>query len=187
MLGGPRPSSCLEGEIDVMRADTELRNKLLPLDLRREGEFTLRSGTKSNVFWDIEKLSDFSYEVRREIARLFAEIIGQRPKFLVGIPKGGMVIGEMLGLHWNMCCFTAMPERPKGRKSWEELMFDNWRRDVLLVDDVLTTGGTIRNVLHYLPFPITRVAVLINRNGMTELEGVPIISGVVVDIVGESG
>ena len=52
--------------------------------------------------------------------------------------------------------------------------------DEILIDDVITTGNTIRA---YLTSRIKAIAVLVNRSGLFDINGIPIITGIFADRV----
>ncbi|GAI53369.1 unnamed protein product [marine sediment metagenome] len=49
-----------------------------------------------------------------------------------------------------------------------------------MVDDVITTGRTIQL---YLTGEVVAIAVLVNRSGLSEINGIPIVSGIYADKV----
>lgn len=50
----------------------------------------------------------------------------------------------------------------------------------VLIDDVLTTGSTVRKYVGERP---KYIAVLINRSDITEVDGIPVMSGAIIDKV----
>ena len=149
-------------------------DELVALGLRREGDFTLRSGAKSNVFWDIEKLFNYPEWVRIEAIREFVWKIGLlRPGRLVGIRKGGLLLAHDIGKCLNVTVYNQDGYVEELRKVGDR---------VVIIDDVLTTGDTVTKCLKKFKNVIA-VAILINRSGKNEMNDVPIISGLHVDFV----
>lgn len=157
-----------------------LLQRLTSLGLRKEGEFTLHSGAKSKIFWDIENLFRYPYWVRIKAIEEFIWQIGlAKPRFIAGIRKGGLLLAEDIGecldtYILNQEGYVHINRNPRGRGSGS-----------ILLDDVLTTGGTIREILargiNLEGSEITHIAVLINRSGETEIDGIPIIIGAITD------
>lgn len=152
-----------------------LEKKLIGLGLREEYDEprTLRSGLKSKVFWNIEKLFEYPEWMRVMAIGDFIYAVGLcKPRGLIGIKTGGLLLARLL--KWRLDV-RSLFEYDK-TYAW---VCDN----CILVDDVMTTGGTVKAALSVYRGEVTHIAVLVNRSGMNELEGVPIISGVSTDQV----
>ncbi|GAJ07567.1 unnamed protein product, partial [marine sediment metagenome] len=113
-----------------------LKQDLIKAGIRLEGDFTLKSGIKSSVKWDVELLfKDMLYHERRELLRPWARKIVKivhswlPPNWIVGIPTGGYLLSLELGYSCPVIMAGYKLPYP-GR--------------VLVVDDVLTTGATVR-------------------------------------------
>jgi len=123
------------------------------------------------VKWDIEKLYTYPKWIRIEVLRLFIFSIGLlRPKTLIGIPTGGLLLANDVG-----GCLEIIPYRADSLH-----LRSISPGPQVLIDDVLTTGSTVRN---WLTGRIVAVAVLVNRSSLSDISGVPIVSGLVIDEV----
>lgn len=175
--------------------ESDMKEKLIQLGCRVEGNFTLHSGGFSTVKWDIEKL--FSYPewmIERAIGDWIWAIGKLCPDILQGIPKGGSKLAGFLKP--LLVCIAS--DEPQVLDSWE----------TVIVDDVLTTGGSVREAIgawnlakanaeaeaikknfntkpkrFFYNSKITAIAILVNRSSFTEIEGIPIISGFFTDEV----
>ena len=153
-------------------------DKLLSLGLRKEGNFTLHSGAKSNIFWDIEKLFNCPYWMRVEAIREFVWQIGlMHPGRLVGIRKGGLLLAHDIGKCLNLYVLNEDGYVEAGSEAGRK-----YGDRTAIIDDVLTTGGAIAKCLNKFS-NVVAVAVLVNRSGRDEIEGTPIISGLKGDFV----
>lgn len=166
---------------------TGMLERLIELGLRGEGEEReLHSGLRSNVFWDIEALFTYSSFIVTEAIEPFIWELGKlKPEQLTGIPTGGLLLAQHI--------------RPLLRPPMNTLLcFDPeshiWRRPCILIDDVLTTGDTIAKTINAmremhgnkgLGWRPNYIAVLINRSDITEIEEIPVISGIVTDKVAQ--
>jgi len=149
---------------------------LIDLNLREEltEPRKLCSGKFSNVFWDIEKLFRYPKWVRIKAIEPFIFEIGKRkPGLLVGMQKGGYLLAKDIAECLNLRCLSES-------YYWcpDTTVEDPF---ICLIDDVLTTGNTIRNYLK--KGHVHWIAVLVNRSKLTEINGIPIISGLITDIV----
>ena len=152
-----------------------MREKLEALRLRLDGgNYTLSSGIKTKVKWDIERLywgPGCGYPDRIWAIKEWADRVKEiNPQYIHGIPKGGRFLAIDLIRHSGL------------RSPY------NVGSPAVLVDDVLTTGTTLRNWLAQeanKTLGITHIAVLINRSNppITEIDGIPIITGIFADPV----
>ena len=147
-------------------------NELITLGLREEGDFTLHSGAKSDVFWDIEKLFRYPEWMRIEAIKEFIWKVGLlSPGKLVGIRRGGLLLAHDVGKCLNLTVLNQDGCVEELRKVGD---------GVIIIDDVLTTGGTVSKCLKKFN-NVVAVAVLINRSVKSEIGGVPIITGEYAD------
>lgn len=149
-----------------------MREKLEALGLRltSDYDFTLSSGIKSDVKWDIPKIFRYSKWVQIEALREWLWLVGQEsPGALIGVPTGGSRLAEFtaktLAISW--CIGTSG-------------LSCKW----ILIDDVLTTGATVTKYVHG-PGELrpSHIAILVNRSNLTEINGIPIITGIFADPV----
>jgi len=147
------------------------KTRLLKLGLRNTSEERiLSSGITSYTFWDIEKIGDYPLFVLTKAIEEFAwDVGGKKPKSLVGIPKGGLLIAQAL---------SNILHTPVHNQYHLDLP-----HPLVLVDDVLTTGNTIKTILEEMYTKPDFIAILINRSTLSHLNGIPIIYGVQTDIV----
>ena len=119
----------------------ELAKRVVEVALRR-GEFKLRSGQVSNVYFD-----KYQFEARpellREIARQLVPLIPSNTEVLAGLELGGVPIATALALE------TGLPAAfvRKERKTYGTCLIAEGAvlRDkrVCIVEDVITTGGAV--------------------------------------------
>lgn len=148
-----------------------MEEKLREMGLRLEGDFTLKSGEQSNVFWDVSKLFGFPQWVRIEAMREWIYKIGlYRPNNLVGIQTGGFLLAGDICSYKALDCYRT--DHSTGTVGFS--------RRTVVVDDVITTGRTIQG---YLSKETVAIAVLVNRSGLSELSGLPIVTGIFADRV----
>jgi len=148
-----------------------MEEKLREMGLRLEGDFTLKSGEQSSIFWGVMKLFGYPQWVRIEAMREWIYKIGlYRPNNLVGIQTGGWQLALDIG---SVKCLDVYVT-----DKYTTTLGHN--RRTVVVDDVITTGRTIQG---YLGPETVAIAVLVNRSGLSELNGLPIVTGIFADRV----
>ena len=160
----------MQGSFGFVVGENEMgERKLERMGLKLKGDFTLKSGAKNNVKWDIEKMFQYPQWVRIETLRPWIWEIGlYRPNNLIGIRSGGFLLACDVG------------------KALDAYITDKYtttvghNRRAIVVDDVITTGRTIRG---YLSEETIAIAVLVNRSGLDEINGIPIVTGIFADAV----
>ena len=153
-----------------------MEDKLRTLGLRLEGNYTLHSGAKSLVFWDVERLFRYPYWVRVGAIKPFIWEIGiRKPELLVGVGEGGYKLAKDIARCLDLKVMDDTYHCNKKTTTFECL-------DTILIDDVMTTGGSIRRYLEESNSVIA-VAILVNRSGLDEISGIPIITGIHADKV----
>ena len=130
------------------------------------GHFQLASGRHSSVY--VEKFRLLEQPVQTEaLSRMIAEWARPlRPQLVAGPTTGGIIISyevaRLLGVR------GIFAESANGRREFARGFTIAPGERVLVVDDVLTTGGSVRDVLdavRALGGEVAGVAVLIDRTG----------------------
>ncbi|MCP4250571.1 MAG: orotate phosphoribosyltransferase [bacterium] len=107
-----------------------------------EGDFTLRSGRKSNYYLDKYRF-ETRPEILRELGRLFAERVGPETSAIAGAELGGVALAAAASLAADLP-FVIVRNSKKGYGTgnlFEGLLEKGSR--VLLVEDIATTGGQV--------------------------------------------
>src|SRR5688572_8481648 len=141
-----------------------------------EGHFLLSSGRHSDRYFQCALLLA---DPRRagELAREMAARIGQRPDVVVGPALGAVIWAHEVAR--ALSCPSFFTERSEGRMELRRGFALESGARVLVVEDVTTTGGSVREVLEVVrksgAQPIG-VAAIVNRSGATnpfEADGLP--------------
>ena len=141
----------------------------------KDGHFLLSSGRHSGQY--IEK---FDLLRRPDATSMVCSLIADRFRpecidVVVGPTTGGIILAFEVGRQLNVR--AAYAERGEdGREFRRGTTFARNAR-VLVVDDILTTGGSIRETLNALfryPVEVVGVAVLVDRSGSKVEFGVPL-------------
>lgn len=155
---------------------TELAKKIVDTCMIR-GDFTLRSGQKSNVYFDKYRfMSDpeLMYEVVRALRR---RIINPCPDVLAGLETGGIPVAtalQQLEHHTtgraSQVCFVRKKAKEYGTAQQIEGC-DVSGQHVLVIEDVVTTGGAVFaavKALREAGAVVTRVLCVIDRSNHTD-------------------
>ena len=149
-----------------------------------EGHFILTSGRHSSMYFQCAKVlqhPEYLHKFSKQIVNHFQDI---NIDIVISPAVGGIVLGTEVGRQLNKQ--TIFAEREQGimtlRRGFEILPYYN----VLVVEDVITTGGSVKEVIELVKSSgaeVAGVGVLVDRSGgkvklhekqfcVTELEAV---------------
>jgi len=126
----------------------ELAKRVVEVSLRR-GEFKLRSGQTSNVYFDKYQFEAVP-DLLKEIARQMVTLIPPGTEVLAGLELGGVPVATALSFE------TGLPVAfvRKERKSYGTCLIAEGAalkgKRVCIVEDVITTGGAVIDSAHEL-------------------------------------
>ena len=152
----------------------------------KDGHFVLSSGRHSDQYiekFDLLRQPGATSEVCRVIADRFRD---EEVDVVVGPTTGGVILAFEVARQLGVV--AAYAERSTnsdaGREFRRGTRFSPGAR-VLVVDDILTTGGSLRETLDALarhPVEVAAVAVLVDRSGAEVDLGVPYVALAAMDI-----
>jgi len=167
--------------------NADLLERLRRVGALQEGHFLLASGRHSDRY--IEKF-DLLRRPRavEAVCRGFADRFrSERIDVVVGPTTGGIILAFEVARQLGVTCAFA-ERREDGERTREfrrGTTFSPGQR-VLLVDDILTTGGSIRETLAALalqPIDVVGVAVLVDRSaGVTQFDAIPLFALATIDV-----
>jgi orotate phosphoribosyltransferase len=133
-----------------------------------EGHFLLSSGRHSDRYLEKALVLQYPRNVERMCLELARRFEGARPELVVGPTTLGVVLAYEVAKHLGVRSIFAENEG-EGRVLRRGFRIGPGQR-VLVVDDILTTGGSVRDVLDVVSewggTPVG-VGVLVDRSGGT--------------------
>lgn len=142
----------------------QLATRIAELSLLR-GEFTLRSGRKSNYYLDKYRF-ETQPDVLIALGKLFAERVTPIVDRIAGAELGAVPLAAVTAIYSNKpCVFVRNQKKDYGTaKQIEGVLHEG--ETVLIVEDVLTTGGQVLEAaksLESLGAKIDRIIAVIDR------------------------
>jgi len=143
-----------------------------------KGHFLLASGLHSAVYW--EKFRVLQFPVYTEqLCRMIAEHFrGQGVQLVAGPTTGGIILAFEVARQLGTRAVYAEKE-PTGERTFRRGSSIESGERVLVVDDILTTGGSIREVMAAVARQggvVTGIGILVDRSEQTLDFGVPLFS-----------
>ena len=142
--------------------------------LMLEGHFLLTSGRHSNRYMQCAKLfqyPEYSEMICKDLAGRFA---GQKIDLVVGPAVGGIIMSYEMARQFNVRNIFA--ERENGAMTLRRGFSIPEGAKVLVVEDVVTTGGSVREVMDIVAeakAEVVGVCVVVDRSGGKIDFGVP--------------
>lgn len=143
-----------------------------------KGHFLLTSGLHSPVYWEKFHVLQFPNYVEQLCSMIADHFREQGIQVVAGPTTGGIILAFEVGRQLGVKGIFAEKEGDKGRDFRRGFAINSGER-VLVVDDILTTGGSIREVIEAVNKQggtVIGVGVLVDRSGQKVDFGVPIFS-----------
>lgn len=156
---------------------TELLDLFQQLGVVSHGHFVLSSGRHSDEYWEKFRLLEWPRVTEQLCNQIAQKYQAQRIEAVVGPTTGGALLTQEVARQLDTRCLLAEPSANGGRELRRGFVLHPSER-VLIVDDVLTTGLSLRETLQalegYQP-DIVGIEVLIDRSNGTATQqfGVP--------------
>jgi orotate phosphoribosyltransferase len=142
----------------------QLARRIAEVALLR-GEFTLRSGRKSNYYLDKYRF-ETQPDVLQALGRMFTERVGPKVDRIAGAELGAVPLAAVTSIHCGKpCVFIRNQKKDYGTSKLVEGVL-NPGETVMIVEDVLTTGGQVLEsckVLTGMGVKIDRIVAVIDR------------------------
>lgn len=152
----------------------EIEEILLKYEVLQKGHFLLTSGLHSEFYFEKSKILQYPPLVERFSSLIKERFENEGIELVVGPTTGGVIIAYEVAR--QLSCRCAYAERKdNGRVIRKGFKIEEGER-VLIVDDVLTTGGSIRETIRALgewKVGLVGIGVFIDRSQKSPEFGVP--------------
>ncbi|WP_366921490.1 orotate phosphoribosyltransferase [Metallumcola ferriviriculae] len=140
-----------------------------------EGHFILTSGKHSNRYIQCAKVLQYPHYAEILATELAEQVRGYNASVVIGPAMGGVVLAQEVGGQLGVRAIFS--EREQGNMTLRRGFVINPGERVLVVEDVITTGGSVKEVVQLVKdaggIPVA-VAVLVNRSGGKGNFGIPL-------------
>ena len=133
-----------------------------------DGHFVLTSGRHSASYFQCAKVLQHPEYLTAFSIMIADEFEGQAPDVVISPAIGGVVLGTEVGT--QLGCRTIFAERKEGKMVIRRGFHIDKGEKVLVVEDVITTGGSVREVMALVEDAggnILGVGVLVDRSNGT--------------------
>src|SRR5512143_2120272 len=138
-----------------------------------EGHFQLTSGLHSCTYFQCARVLQYPANAERLCAEIVAHFGGNRPDAVIAPALGGIVVGQEVGRQLGVR--TMFAERKSGQMELRRGFEIHPGERILVCEDVITTGGSVREVIaivRRLQATVAGVGAVVDRSGgSSNLEG----------------
>jgi uridine monophosphate synthetase len=146
----------------------DLEKELINVKCIKYGNFTLKSGIQSNLYFDIRSVISFPHIYKVIIDRLYKLISVYKFDYIVGVPVSGILFAAPIAEKYGIPMLVVRKEtKDHGTKKEIEGVYTKGKR-CLIIDDVITSGASVIETVDKLKrngLDIERVVVVLDRKG----------------------
>jgi orotate phosphoribosyltransferase len=150
--------------------DSELLDLFKRMGVVSSGHFVLSSGLHSDEYWEKFRLLEWPRVTERLCQEIAARYEGATVGAVIGPTTGGALLAQEVARQLGTRCLLAEPALVNGGRELRRGFTLHQSERVLIVDDVLTTGLSLRETLsaveRFQP-AVVGIEVLIDRSGGT--------------------
>jgi orotate phosphoribosyltransferase len=157
---------------------------LTDTDVLMEGHFLLTSGRHSDKYLQCAKIFQYPKHASRIAAHLALQVSDDGIDLVIGPAIGGIILSYEMGRALGVK--TIFAERENGVMTLKRGFEVPPRSRVLVVEDVVTTGGSVKEVIELLKehqAEVSGVAAIVDRSGGKVDFGTKFVCAVRMDVV----
>ena len=143
-----------------------LLNKLIEIGIVQYGNFTLKSGEKSNVYCDFRKLVTYPTVLQQVCLELGTLIETTSDVVIAGVPIGALPYASTISTLYNIPSIIIREERKTHGTNKIIDGLNNDKHPIVLIEDVITTGGSVLKIIDIVKsenLRIKEVIVILDR------------------------
>jgi orotate phosphoribosyltransferase len=147
--------------------NSELLDMFQQLGVVSNGHFVLSSGRHSNEYWEKFRLLEWPSVTEQLCHQIAIRYKQSGIEAVIGPTTGGALLAQEVARQLDTRCLLAEPAPDGGRELRRGFVLKPAER-VLIVDDVLTTGLSLRETWHAIERfqpEVVGIEVLIDRSG----------------------
>lgn len=150
-----------------------LKNLLVKAGLVKYGDFTLKSGAKSRIYFDLRSIvasPTLLQEVVLEIEQNLFMLVDSQWNCVVGVPTGAVPLAAAFA-HYRKLPIAMVREAPKKHGLGKQVEGSE-NQSVILIEDVVTTGDSVEKFAKILEEAGRKIAIIIcvlDRGGVANL------------------
>ncbi|MFC1961468.1 orotate phosphoribosyltransferase [Chloroflexota bacterium] len=142
-----------------------------------EGHFLLTSGLHSPRYWEKFQVLQYPHYTEQLCGMIADHFLGQNAAVVAGPTTGGIILAHEVARQLGVRSIFA--EKEGKERTFRRSFKINPGERVLVVDDILTTGGSVREVIDAvkkLDGNVIGVGILVDRSAQKIDFGVPVFS-----------
>ena len=143
----------------------DLITKLQNANLIKYGNFTLKSGKQSDIYFDFKGLTNHPklvYEICQELCKFIHSI----DNFVAGVPLGAISYATLVS-HITNIPMVLIREEKKTYGTCKLVEGYTENKNIILIEDVITTGTSVINTLKKLEennIKVDKIICILDRN-----------------------
>ena len=151
-----------------------MNNLILDLynkDCIKTGQFNLKSGKSSPIYIDLKNIISYPYILNNIAKEIWEEIKNIECDVICGVPYGALPIASLISCNHNIPMVLVRKEKKKYGTS--KLIEGTYKKGCkcILIEDVITTGGSLKTVIHQLKqhdIEVIKIIVICDRRNISD-------------------
>lgn len=143
----------------------------------REGHFVLASGRHSSKYLEKFQVLQWPAQTQRLCGAIATQAREERPDTVAGPTTGGIILAHEVARQLGVRAVYAERDETSARRVFRRGFHLAPGERVLVVDDIMTTGGSVQETIEAVRSAgatVTAAAVLVDRSGGGARIGVPL-------------
>lgn len=162
---------------DLIYSLAELKKTVL-INLKKtgcflEGDFTLKSGKKSNFYLNLRNIVTQPYLIR-DVSDIIKHYLPSDNFLICGLPYAGIPYSMSVSILYDIpSIILRKQQKNHGLKNWIDGLENTDIKKVVLIEDIITTGSSIESALPILEnhgLEVIKVICIVDRRSNKDLD-----------------